>query len=194
MTESIKNRPGILTFIVILAATTIIDSVLARYAYVTWPSAPGVSALYFAVAFMIPFALWFGAWGTIAAYLGCLIGAGIGTVPFGVNLYWSLADLWQVLIPLLAFKRFHADINLKTKRDWLVYLVFGCLLNNLAGAVWGSVMMGVGGVSAWSEVPRTLGLWLAGNIIVTIVITTLLLRFATPYIEKWNLRVQGYWS
>lgn len=35
----------------------------------------GGVGLYFAVAFMIAFALWFGGWGVIAAYVGCFIGS-----------------------------------------------------------------------------------------------------------------------
>jgi integral membrane sensor domain MASE1 len=121
---------------------------------------------------MIPFTLWFGAWGAIAAYAGCIIGAGLGTMPLSVNLYWSLADLWQVLIPLIAFKLFHADVSLKSKRDFLIFLVFGCLLNSLVGASWGSTMLSVGGVSGWSDALNTLVTWFTGNLIVTLVITT----------------------
>ncbi|RJS78776.1 hypothetical protein CW713_09050 [Methanophagales archaeon] len=61
----------------------------------------------------------------------------LGGVPLNINLYWSLANLWQVLIPLIAFKRFDADIGLRTRRDFLIFLIFGWLLNNLVGASWG---------------------------------------------------------
>jgi hypothetical protein len=193
MVESTKSRHGIFTYLIILVILIVINSLLARYAAVAWSSAPGVSELYFAIAFMIPFALWFGAWGAIAAYAGCIIGAGLGAMPLTVNLYWSLADLWQVLIPLVAFKAFHADISLKTKRDFYIFITFGWLLNNLVGAAWGSTMLAVGGVSAWSEVTKTFATWLAGNLLVTIVISSLLLRYVTGYFEKWNLTVKGYW-
>jgi hypothetical protein len=193
MAESTGKEHRIYKYLIILVIVTAINALLARFAYLAWPDAPGVSALYFAVAFMIPFTLWFGAWGAMAAYAGCIIGAGLGTVPFGVNLYWSLADLWQVLIPLVAFKQFHADISLKSKRDFFIFLVFGWLLNNLVGAIWGSTMLAAGGVSAWSDVLSTLGVWFVGNLIVTIVITTLLLKYATRYIVKWNINVKKYW-
>jgi hypothetical protein len=193
MTEPERNKHGIYTYLIILVLATIINSLLSRFAIITWPDAPGISALYFAVAFMIPFALWFGVWGAIAAYAGCIIGAGLPAMPLTVNIYCSLADLWQVLIPLVAFKGFHADIELKTKRDFLVFFIFGWLLNNLAGAVWGSIMLAVGGVSPWSSVPDTLMVWFTGNLIVTLVITILLLKYITPYFARRGLLIKGYW-
>ncbi len=188
-----KTKYGIYRNLIILVVLAIINSLLSHFAAVAWPSAPSVAALYFAVAFMIPFTLWFGAWGAIAAYAGCVIGVGLFTMPLSVNLYWSLADLWQVLIPLIAFRRFHADIGLKTGRDFLIFLIFGWLLNNLAGAIWGSTMLSVGGISTWDFVPNTLVVWFAGNLIVTVVITTALLRYVTPYIAKPGLLVKEYW-
>jgi hypothetical protein len=194
MTEPAGNKYGFYKYLLILAIVIIINSLLSRFAVVIWPSAPGVSALYFAVAFMIPFTLWLGAWGAIAAYVGCVIGAGLGTMPFGVNLYFSLADLWQVLIPLVAFKRFRADVGLKTKRDFLIFFIFGWLLNNLVGAIWGSTMLSVGSVAPWNSVLETLTVWFVGNLIVTLVITTLLLKYITPYIGKNGILIEGYWS
>jgi len=193
MAESTGNKSRIYKYIIIFVIATVINSLLARFADITFPSAPGVSSLYFAVAFMIVFTLWFGAWGAIAAYLGCVIGSGIGYVPFSVNLYWSLADLWQVLIPLVAFKAFHADIGLKTKRDFLIYLVFGWFLNCLIGAIWGSTMLAVGGVIGSGEVLKTFTSWFVGDLIVVIVITTLLLKYVTGYIVKSGLYVKNYW-
>ena len=193
MAEVTGKEHRIYRYLIILVIVTAINTLLARFATVVWSSAPGASDLYFAIAFMIPFTLWFGAWGAIAAYAGCILGAGLGTMPLSVNLYWSLADLWQVLIPLIAFKLFHADVSLKSKRDFLIFLVFGCLLNSLVGSIWGSTMLSVGGVSGWSDTPNTLVTWFTGNLIVTLVITSLLLRYVTRYIVKWNLEVKGYW-
>lgn len=193
MVEPAKNKHGIYRNLIILVVVAIINALLSHFAAVAWPSAPGIAALYFAVAFMIPFTLWFGAWGAIAAYAGCVIGVGLFTMPLSVNLYWSLADLWQVLIPLVAFRRFHADVGLKTGRDFLIFLIFGWLLNNLAGVVWGSTMLSVGGISTWNSVPNTLVVWFAGNLIVTVVITTALLKYVTPYIAKPGLLVKEYW-
>ena len=133
------EKPSKITRITIFVLITIASILLAQFAALTFSPEPGVITFYFAVAFMIAFTLWFGVWGAIAAYIGCVIGAGIPAgLPISVNLYWSLADLWQVLIPLVAFGLLKADATLKTKRGFAVFLIFGWLLNNLAGAIWGA--------------------------------------------------------
>ena len=188
-----KNRMPYF-YIAILIALIILNSLLARFGVIAYPVVPGVSALYFAVAFMIAFTLWFGAWGAIAAYIGCFIGAGLGYVPLDVNLYWSLANLWQVLIPLAAFKALNADVGLGTRRDFFIFLAFGWILNSIIGAAWGTSMLAIGGVDSWNDVPYTFIGWFIGNLIVTIAITPLLLRFSTPSIEKAGILVKKYWA
>ena len=116
------------------------------------------------------------------------------SLPLDVNLYWSLANLWQVLIPLIAFKRFDADIGLRTRRDSLIFLIFGWLSNNLVGASWGASMLAIGGLASWSDVFGIFTGWFIGNLIVTIVITTLLLRYITPIIQKAGVCVKKYWA
>lgn len=187
--RSLGSRLAIFVFLVL------VNSLLARFAVLAQPGAPGIAAIYFAVAFMIAFALWFGMWGAIAAYLGCFVGAGLSSgVPAGVGLYWSLADLWQTLIPLVAFKKLHADISLGQRRDVWIFFVFGCVLNNLIGAIWGASTLAVGGVSSWNGVTGVLLSWFAGNLIVTLAITPLLLRYVTPHIQQAGIQVREYWS
>jgi len=183
------------TYVVILVALILLNVLLARFGVIARPIGLGCSGLYFSVAFMIAFALWFGAWGVIAAYVGCFIGAGLlGGLPLDVNLYWSLADLWQVLIPLAAFKAFDADIGLRTRRDFLIFLCFGWLLNNLVGAGWGASMLAIGGIVSWNDVSGIFTGWLIGNLIVTIMITPLLLIYITPHIQKAGVCVKRYWT
>ena len=183
-----QKQKSLYSYMMILIIITIINTVISRFAVITWQIAPGVAVLYFAVAFMIAFALWFGMWGAIAAYIGCFIGAGAGLPP-DVNLYWSLADLWQVLIPLAAFRTLGADVGLKTKRDFLIFLVFGLVLNNLVGAGWGSITIPP---VSWKQ--DMFISWFITNLIVTIVITPLLLRYITPYIKRsdYMLEIIGF--
>ena len=183
------------TYLAIFPALVLITTILARFGVIARPIGLGCSGLYFSVAVMIVFALWFGGWGVIAAYLGCIIGAGwLGGMPLGVNLYWSLADVWQVLIPLAAFKTFNADIGLRTKQDFAVFISFGWLLNNIIGAAWGAATLALGGLAMWSEVTVIFTGWLIGNLIVTAAIAPFLLRYGTPWIEEHELLVTGYWA
>lgn len=174
----------------------LVNSLLSRFAVVTSPisPAPGVSSMYFAVAFMIVFALWYGIWGGVSAYLGCMIGAGIlADMPLSLNVVWSLADLWQVLIPLMAFAYFGGNIRLRTKRDMWLFLLFGCLLNNFIGALWGALMIVRNGMVPWTEFFVTFEGWFVGNIITTLVIVPFCLKYVTPYIQQTKSYVHGYW-
>jgi hypothetical protein len=189
-----QKQKSLYIYLIIFIILAIINSLLSRFAVINWQIAPGVSGLYFAVAFMIAFTLWFGMWGAIAAYIGCFIGAGMGTgLPPVFNVFWSLADLWQVLIPLVAFRIAGADAGLKTKRDFLIFLIFGLVLNNLAGASWGASTLAFGGIISWNNAPYIFIGWLIPNIIVTIAITPLLLRYITPHIKKSGIYVRNYW-
>ena len=60
MVELSRNKHGIYTVLIILIMVSIINTLLSRFAVVPWSSAPGAPILYFAVAFMIAFTLWFG--------------------------------------------------------------------------------------------------------------------------------------
>ena len=115
-------------------------------------------------------------------------------IPAGVNLFWSLADLWQVLIPLLVFRLLRRDPALKDTSDLFLLLISGIILNNLTGAIWGSTTLALGGVIAWSEFVPALSGWLAGNIVVSLILVPLLLHLITPGIRSHGLYVQNYWQ
>lgn len=193
--EGRGRKKALVAYLAIFVVITIINAILARFGVIARPIGPGSSGLYVSVAFMIAFALWFGGWGAIAAYVGCILGAGwLGGMPLEVSLYWSLADLWQVVIPLAAFKAFDADVGLRTRRDLLIFLVFGWLLNNVVGAGWGASTLAIAGIASWSDVVGIFIGWLIGNLIVTILITPVLLRCLTPRIRAAGLLVkEGYW-
>jgi hypothetical protein len=182
-------------YITILVCATLINTLLTEFGIIALPLGPGVSGLYIAVAVMIVFSLWFGMYGAIAAYLGSFFGAWIiSGLPVPVNLIWSLADLWQVLIPLAAFTMLKADIRLITTRDFGVFILFGWLLNNAVGALWGAGVLVLTGASRGVDFGTMFSGWLIGNLIVTILIVPPLLWFATPAIEKKGLRIRGYWA
>jgi integral membrane sensor domain MASE1 len=168
---------------------------VAKYVVFSYSIAPGVSFFYTVVALMIVTTLWFGMYGALAAYAGCYIGAGIlSGVPPDVSLYWSLADFWQVIIPLVAFRVLKADPSLRTLRDLGILVVFGIILNNIAGALWGSATLALSGSIPWAEVPSVFYGWLIGNIIVCITLVPLGLYFITPNIQEHKLFIRHYWS
>ena len=168
---------------------------VAKYVVFSFSIAPGVSLFYTVVALMIVTTLWFGMYGAVAAYAGCYIGAGIlSGLPPDVSLYWSLADFWQVLIPLIAFRVLKADPSLRSTRDLGILVVFGIILNNVAGALWGSVTLAVPGIIQWAAVPSVFFGWLIGNLVVCIVLVPLALYFLTPRVRDHHLFIRHYWD
>jgi len=185
------------TFLLLLIALIIINTILARFVVLPSPfGGPAITShLYVAVAFMILFALWFGAYGAVAAYVGCFIGAGLlSGIPPDVSVYWSLADLWQVLIPLVALRMLNVDLSLDKRRDIICFVIFGLLINNAFGAIWGAVMLALGNVIQWTEVmPAFIG-WFAGNVILSVLIVPPALRHISPKIQKSKIFVKNYWD
>ena len=191
------------SFVILTLVLIVVNTIIARLCVIALPGgillpggAAGVSTLYFAVAFMILFTLWFGAYGAIAAYAGTLIGSGLlnPAIPPVVAIYWSIAGLLQVLIPLVAFRTFKVDLTLENRRDWTLLLLFGVLINNIVGAAWGASTLALGNVIIASQIVSVFTLWLIGNIIVTIIIVPLALRHLTPKVQKSKLFVRYYWD
>jgi len=143
---------------------------------------------------MIVTTLWFGLWGAIAAYAGCWIGAGVlsGLSPT-TSLVWSVADLLQVAIPLLAFRLLGADASLRTRRDMGILIVFGIILNNLAGAIWGTLSLAPAGLVDLPNLLPLFSVWFIGNMIICAVIVPAVLWFGTPFIREHELFVKRYW-
>ena len=187
------------SFVILTLILIVVNAILARLCVIILPgSAGGMSALYIAAAFMILFTLWFGAYGAIAAYAGTFIGSGLlstnGVIPVDVAIYWSIAGLLQVLIPLVALRSFEVDLTLENRRDWTLLLLFGVLINNIVGAAWGAYTLAFGNVITSGQIGSVFTLWLIGNIIVTAIIVPLALRHFTPKIQRSKLFVRYYWD
>ena len=187
------------SFVILTLVLIVINTILARLSVIALPgNVGGVSVLFFAVAFMILFTLWFGAYGAIAAYAGTFIGAGLlstsPVIPTDVAIYWSIAGLLQVLIPLVALRTFEVDLNLENRRDWTLLLLFGVLINNVVGAAWGAYTLALGNVITSAQIGSVFMTWLVGNIIVTVIIVPLALHHFTPKIRKSKLFVKYYWE
>ena len=191
----VRNRPPFSVYLGLFFLLLCINALLAKFAVFSFAVAPGVSSFYIVVVLMIVFAIWFGMWGAVAAYVGCFVGAGLlSGIPMDVSLYWSLSDFWQALIPLLAFRYFHVDPALTGRRDLLIVLLFGVLLNNLCGAVWGSLTLALGGVIPWNTVGSAMYAWWLGNIIVCLVLLPPVLYLFTPFVRSHELFIRAYWT
>jgi hypothetical protein len=192
-----KTHEPTYSFVILTFILIIVNTLLAWVSVRLVPaSTNGVSWIYIAVAFMILFTLWFGAYGAIAAYVGTLLGSGLLATDSlrqhpEIAIVWAVAGLLQVLIPLVAVRVFEVDLTLENRRDWTIVLLFGVLINNVVGAAWGAFTLSLIVPGAMASIFST---WLIGNIIVTILIVPLALRFLTEKVQRSKLFVKYYWE
>nr|WP_319377071.1 hypothetical protein [uncultured Methanoregula sp.] len=187
------------SFVILTLVLIVVDTLLAWLCTLFLSGQNGVSWLYVAVAFMILFTLWFGAYGAIAAYVGTFVGSGL--LSSGglsnhpeVAVYWAIAGLLQVLIPLVAIRSLDADLSLENLRDINILVVFGVLLNNIIGAAWCAWTLGLGNIITPDKIGSVFMTALIGNIIVTILIVPIALRVLTPKIRRSRLFVKNFWD
>lgn len=184
------------SFVILTLVLILINTALAWISVTFFKTGTsGVAYVYVAVATMILFTLWFGAYGAIAAYVGSLLG-GLLTTPSllqrpEIAVIWAVAGLLQVLIPLIAVRKFEVDLSLPNRRDWTIILLFAVLINNLVGAAWGAFTLSLLGPVNVAGVFST---WLVSNIIITIIIVPLALRFLTEKVSRSKLFVKQYWE
>lgn len=142
-----KKRGVTWMHLVACALATGVSTVLAIWAVIAAPipPAPGVSGLYIAAAVYVPLALWLGIWGCIAGYLSCVfMGLFVG-YPLPFVLVWSLADFFEGFVPLVAFRTFKVDPELKIKKPRVAYSLLGLLIIDL-------IISGVAAMLALSEI------------------------------------------
>jgi len=191
-----KNlREPTYSFLFLVIGLIIINTVISRLAIILVPAGEnGVAMIYFPVVFMLLFTFWFGAYGAISAYVGTFFGAGLlSGIPFDVSLYWAFSSLWQVLIPLIAFRVFNANVGIENSRDLFHLVLFGVIINNVIGAAWGAYTLAAGQVIPASQVMGAFTTWVVGNIVITLLVVPLALRYFTPRIRKSKLFVNNYW-
>jgi integral membrane sensor domain MASE1 len=186
------------SFVILTLVLILINTALAWISVKFVPAGTGgIALVYIAVAFMILFTLWFGAYGAIAAYVGTLLAGVLSTASLlkhpEIAVIWAVAGLLQVLIPLVAIRMFEVDLSLENRRDWTIILLFAVLINNIVGAAWGVFTLSLLPGSTMN-IASAFSTWLVGNIIITILIVPLALRFCTGKINKSKLFVKHYWD
>jgi len=186
------------SFVILTLILILMDTILAWLSTAIFPTigVASISWLYIAVAFMILFTLWFGAYGAIAAYAGTLAGSGLMVSESlsqhpEVAVLWALAGLFQVLIPLVAVRSFGVNLSMENPRDYTYILLFGVIINNLVGAAWGVWTLSLIETVTFGSAFTT---WFISNAVVCIIIVPLGLRLCTPKVEKSRLYVTNYWD
>lgn len=194
------NPPVTVTQYVAIAASTGIYTILSWLGVIAIPLGfVGVSALFIAIGFGIPFALWFGGYGLIIGYVGTLLGAGLlAGVPLLISIPFGFTDWIQFGIPLLAYRtlapRFGLDPvgkDVFTVKGFLFLLIFCVALPNLFGSIYGISVLVLGGlIPPEAFLVAQMG-WYITNMIVIVIITPILLRGVSPIMERYGLTIRG---
>lgn len=158
-----------------------------------------VSALFVAIGFGIPFALWFGGWGFVIGFLGGFIGSGLLTgTPLLVAIPFGFVDFFQFGIPLICYRtlayRFGLDPlgrDVYTKKGFIFFLLTAVIPNNLIGALVGVGILTGGGLIPPDAFGVSVLAWWIGNMIVTIIIAPILLRSLSSVVERMGLTIHG---
>ncbi len=158
-----------------------------------------VSALFVAVGFGIPFALWFGGWGFLIGFLGGFLGSGLLTgTPILVAIPFGFVDFFQFGIPLLAHRllapRFGLDPlgrDVYTRKGFIFFVLTSAIPNNGIGGLVGVSILTWGGLIPPDAFLPSFIAWWIGNTIVTIVIAPILLKGLSSVVERLGLTIHG---
>jgi hypothetical protein len=188
--------------LVSVAVASAVYIVLSWLAIVSLPSGfPVVSAIFLAIGFGVPFAIWFGGWAFVIAYLGNFIGAGLLSNPplaLPVALWFGTTDLIQLGLPMLLYRllarRFGVDPigkDVYTVRGFIFFVLCAVLPNNIIGGLYGNFVLVQTGISPLSGLLPAWFIWSLSNVVVTLIIGSLLLKFLGPVVERFGLTVRN---
>ena len=170
----------------------------------------GISLFYFVYPFFLVFTMWWGIWGMLGAYVGCVIGAGVlvGTGPVP-SIVYSISDLVPPLFAFVLYRGLLANrgydplwrdltdkevAGVKTKRGsaWLWFvLINGVILNIISAEIGVGSLYEFGLVSPGGFWPFWIG-WALGDGVAMVVITPVLVKGLTSLVERQGLVNHGW--
>ena len=158
----------------------------------------GVSTFFVAIGFGIPFALWFGGWAFVIAYLGNFVGAGLlAHFPILVSLPFGLTDFIQLGVPMILYRvlapRFGVSPigkDVFTRRGFIFFLLVAVIPNNIIGSLFGNFVLTVTGINSPNLFMLNWITWFVSNIIVMLILGALLLSQLGPVVERFGLTVR----
>jgi hypothetical protein len=179
----------------------------AVYTVLSWLSVqiptgvPVVSSLFIAIGFGIPFAIWFGGWAFVIAYIGNFVGAGLlatPPLPLPLALVFGTVDLIQLGLPMILYRTLAPRFGVSsigkdvfTVRGFIFFVLCAVLPNNIIGGLYGNLILINGGISPMSALGPGWLAWSLSNIIVTLVIGSILLATLGPVVERFGLTVRN---
>jgi hypothetical protein len=182
--------------IAILVVGSAIGAVLAAFGIVSAFAVPGVSAFYIAIGFMSSMSMWFGGWGVLAQAIGGTLGGIIAGSPIPISMALNIPlGLIQGYLPAMAVRTLKMDPRLKTRRDWLIYIVVVVLINVIIPGILFSAGLAAFGILPL-QVAFTVGLlsYVLGDIVVILIITTALCKGLSQFVMRTPFYIKGWWD
>jgi len=188
--------------LVAVAVAAAVYTILSWLAIIALPSGvPVVSAVFLAIGFGIPFAIWFGGWAFVIAYIGNFVGAGLlatPPLPLPVALWFGTVDLIQLGVPMLLYrtlaKRFGVSPigkDVYTVRGFIFFVLCAVLPNNIIGGLYGNYILVQTGINSANIFLFGWFAWSLSNVIVTLIIGSVLLKTLGPVVERFGLTVRN---
>ncbi len=186
-----RRSPGII-HVVMMALVIGIGIVVGTLGSLAIPIG-GVSTFWPGQAVQAVGGIWFGAWGVVAGtffpFISNLV-SGSASIP--VSAAYLPANFVQGFLAAAAFRYFEADPRLTSTRDWVIWIVIGILLANLAGAFWGSWVLVQFGLIPGSFQLTALIVLLVGNSIPSLIFGSIVLAYVTPMVVRSKAFVKGW--
>ncbi|GCF06972.1 hypothetical protein [Dictyobacter arantiisoli] len=185
--------------LVAVAVATAVYTVLSWLTITTLPNpALGVSPLFIAIGFGIPFALWFGGWAFVIAYIGNFVGAGLlSGLPAPIAIPFGAADFIQLCIPMLLYRFLAPRFNVSpigkdvfTRRGFIFFLICAVIPNNIVGGLYGNFVLLTTNMETPNLFIPSWFTWSGVNIIIVLIIGSILLSQLGPIVERFGLTIR----
>ncbi len=197
------DPPLSLAQLVTFAVAAGVGIVLAWLGVISVPGgAVGVSALYVAMGFLVPFVLWFSGWGLVIGLLSGIIGSGIlSGMPVSIALVFGCVDFISEFPILLCYRwlapKFGLDPlgrDVYTARGFAFFFLVVSVFTRIISATYGVGVLYLFGLTPADVVPIAWLGWFVGDLIITVVICPVLMRTLGPVVERMGLTVRGIWT
>jgi hypothetical protein len=191
--------------LVAVAVAAAVYTVLSSLSITVLPSVfPVVSSVFIAIGFGVPFALWFGGWVFVIAYIGNFVGAGLlspSHLPLPFAAWFGTVDLIQLGLPMILYRLLakHFSVNLigkdvYTVRGFIFFLLCAVLPNNIIGGLYGNFILVQSGANPANLFFAGWLTWSLSNVVVTLVIGSALLKTLGPITERFGLTIRNAFS
>ncbi len=177
--------------VIIIALSSAIYAILGVIS-ASFVIVPGLPLFYAPEGFVLPATLWFGGWAAIGAFFGTIFASPFYGQGYDLGTLYGLVDLIVPFVGAYSIKKLGADIGLRNAKSFVIFVVFGTVVNVAIEAFFGNLVSYAVGFYTF-EFALTVGIavWFAGSFTGTLVIGGILLRALTPYFEKSPLYSPG---